>query len=292
MGLENTIARDKNSPSQDRAKAMIFLCHHIDEALKMQYVTLESLLELWERLKERYDHLKLILLPRARSEWQSLRLQDFKTVQEYNSAMFKITSQLRHCGKNQQYRERGFQKYSELITCLLLAEQNNELLLKNHESRPTGANPFPEANAIQPANPVRGHGQVRNQRIDRDRNQNRGWGRANAYSHNNYQNRPRYVPNRRYNDRRPYIPQQRFNTGRNRNKNEECTRCGIKGHWAHVCRTASHLAKLYRASKERQGRIAPETNHAAHDHTFDDVMNENITHLDADDPLDIADDVK
>ncbi|XP_051127373.1 uncharacterized protein LOC127248868 [Andrographis paniculata] len=226
--------------------------------------------------------------------------------------MFKITSQLRHCGENvsesymmektfstfhasnmvlqQQYRERGFQKYSELITCLLLAEQNNELLLKNHESRPTGANPFPEANAIQPENPMRGRGQVRNQRIDHDRNQNPGRGRANAYSHNNYQNRPQYVPNR--NDRGPYRPQQRINTGRNRNNDEECTRCGIKGHWAHVCRTASHLAELYRASKERQGRIAPETNHAAHDDTFDDVMNENITHLDADDLLDIADDVK
>ncbi|XP_051120423.1 uncharacterized protein LOC127244131 [Andrographis paniculata] len=100
MGLKNTIARDKNSPSQDSANAMIFLCHHIDEALKMQYVTLESPLELWERLKEIYDHMRLTMLPRARSEWQSLRLQDFKTVQEYNSAMFKIASQLRHCGEN------------------------------------------------------------------------------------------------------------------------------------------------------------------------------------------------
>ncbi|XP_051134170.1 uncharacterized protein LOC127253564 [Andrographis paniculata] len=164
----------------------------------------------------------------------------------------------------QQYRERGFQKYSELITCFLLAKQNNELLLKNHESRPTGANPFPEANAIQPANPVRGRGQ----------------------------NMPRYVPNRRYNDRRPHIPLHRFNTRRKRNNDDECTRCGIKGQWAHVCRTTSHLAELYRASKERHERIVPETNYAAHDDTFDDVMNENITHLDADDLLDIADDVK
>ncbi|XP_051152710.1 uncharacterized protein LOC127266497 [Andrographis paniculata] len=214
--------------------------------------------------------------------------------------MFKITSQLRHCGENisesdmmektlsifhasnmvlqQQYRERGFQKYSELITCLLLAEQNNELLLKNHESRPTGANPFPDANTIQPANPVCGRGHVRNQIIDRDQNQNRGRGRTNAYNHNNFQNRPRYVPNRCYNDRRSYRRKQRFNTGRKRNNDEECTRCGIKGHWAHVCRTASHLAELYRASKEMQGRVAAETNHAAHDDTFDDVMNEKISH--------------
>ena len=49
----------------------------------------------------------------------------------------------------QQYRERGFKKYSQLIVCLLLAEQNNELLLKNHEARPTGSSPFPEVNAVQ-----------------------------------------------------------------------------------------------------------------------------------------------
>ncbi|KAK4389913.1 hypothetical protein Sango_2328300 [Sesamum angolense] len=46
----------------------------------------------------------------------------------------------------QQYREKGFTKHSELISCLLVAEQNNELLLKNHESRPIGSTPFPEVN--------------------------------------------------------------------------------------------------------------------------------------------------
>ena len=30
-----------------------------------------------------------------------------------------------------------------LIACLLVAEQNNELLLKNHQSRPTGSIPLP-----------------------------------------------------------------------------------------------------------------------------------------------------
>ncbi|KAJ9539141.1 hypothetical protein OSB04_031874 [Centaurea solstitialis] len=46
----------------------------------------------------------------------------------------------------QQYRERGFKKYCDLISCLLVAKQNNELLMKNHETRPTGIAPFPEAN--------------------------------------------------------------------------------------------------------------------------------------------------
>ncbi|XP_070015904.1 uncharacterized protein [Nicotiana sylvestris] len=125
-------------------------------------------LELWTGLKERYDHLKATVLPRARYEWMHLRLQDFKTVSEYNSAVFRITSQLKLCGEvmndedllektlttfhasnmvlQQQYRERGFKKYSELIACLLVAEQHNTILLKNHEARPTGSAPLPEAN--------------------------------------------------------------------------------------------------------------------------------------------------
>ena len=31
---------------------------------------------------------------------------------------------------SQQYREKGFTEYSGLISCLLVAEQNNELLMK------------------------------------------------------------------------------------------------------------------------------------------------------------------
>ncbi|KEH29481.1 zinc knuckle protein, putative [Medicago truncatula] len=60
----------------------------------------------------------------------------------------------------QQYREKGFKKYSELISCLLVAEQNNELLMKNHEARPVGVAPFPEVNASQHNHfgKARGHG--------------------------------------------------------------------------------------------------------------------------------------
>ena len=47
----------------------------------------------------------------------------------------------------QQYRERRFTKYLELISYLLMVEQNNELLLKNHQSCPTGSMSLYEANA-------------------------------------------------------------------------------------------------------------------------------------------------
>ncbi|XP_076952862.1 uncharacterized protein LOC143626770 [Bidens hawaiensis] len=155
--LGNTIKEDNTTSIQDKAKAMIFLRHHIHDDLKNEYLTVKDPLDLWTKLKERYDHQKTVILLRARYDWVNLRLQDFKTISEYNSAMFRITSQLILCGQNitdedmmektfstfhasnvllqQQYHERGFTKYCDLVSYLLVAEQNNELLMKNHETR-------------------------------------------------------------------------------------------------------------------------------------------------------------
>ena len=47
----------------------------------------------------------------------------------------------------QQYRERKFEKYYNLLSCLLVAEQNSELFLKNHNSRPTRSAAMFEAHA-------------------------------------------------------------------------------------------------------------------------------------------------
>jgi len=46
----------------------------------------------------------------------------------------------------QQYRERNFKRYSKLISCILVAKQNNELLMKNYKSHPTSSRPFLEVN--------------------------------------------------------------------------------------------------------------------------------------------------
>jgi len=147
MGLADTIQEKNQASNQNRAKVMILLHHHLDEGLKMEYLTVKDPLVLWNNLKDRSDHLKLVVLPQARYDWIHLRLQDFKSISEYNSSMFKIISQLKLCGENitdhdmlektfstfpassmllqQQYREMGFKKYSELISHLV-AEQHND----------------------------------------------------------------------------------------------------------------------------------------------------------------------
>ncbi|XP_073128547.1 uncharacterized protein [Henckelia pumila] len=132
MNLGNTIKEGNEMSQQDHEKALIFLRHHLNDGLKIEYLTVKESQELWKNLKERFDHQRTIVLPRARYEWMHLCLQDFKSVSDYNSALFKISSTLILYGEKvtdqdmlkkifftfhasnvllqQQYRERGFKK--------------------------------------------------------------------------------------------------------------------------------------------------------------------------------------
>ena len=240
---------------------MIFLRHHLHEGLKAEYLTIKDPLVLWNNLKERYDHQKTVILPKARYDWMHLRLQDYKTVSEYNSAMFRISSQLKLCGEKvidedmlektfstfhasnlllqQQYHEKGFKKYSQLISCLLVAEQNNELLMKNHEARPTGYAPFPEVNvtAYQPYNQIQGRGSVR------------GRGRSCSFGNR---------------------------SGHSKNQSRHLKWEKMKGHWSRTCRTPKHFVDLYKESLKRNKKKV-ETNFITEcgtsDTQFDDFTN-------------------
>ncbi|XP_030446994.1 uncharacterized protein LOC115669956 [Syzygium oleosum] len=167
--LANAITEDGTSNAKDKANALIFIRHHLHESLQTQYLSLRDPQTLWKRLKDRYDHTKTVIFPQAQYDWQNLRLQDFKSVSDYNSALFDIVSRLELCGikltdaellektfstfhasnivLQQQYRQRQFATYYELIYVLLTAEQTNELLLKNHDLRSVGSKVLPEAHA-------------------------------------------------------------------------------------------------------------------------------------------------
>ncbi|KAK5836373.1 hypothetical protein PVK06_012160 [Gossypium arboreum] len=55
-GLGNTILANKEASNQDKVKAMIFIHHHLDEGLKVEYLNVKNPLELWKNLKEQFDH--------------------------------------------------------------------------------------------------------------------------------------------------------------------------------------------------------------------------------------------
>ncbi|GKB11968.1 hypothetical protein Tco_0845891 [Tanacetum coccineum] len=138
-GLGDTIQAGKVTTSMQKAKALMFIRHHLHVDLKIEYLTVKDPLVLWDKLKDRFDHQKTVILPKAPT----------------------ISSQ-------------RFHKILLLISCLLVAEQNNELLMKNHETRPTGSAPLPEANMVTYIDYSGGRG----------RGQGRGFGRGNYYSVN------------------------------------------------------------------------------------------------------------
>ncbi|KAI3443797.1 hypothetical protein Pfo_000462 [Paulownia fortunei] len=148
MNLGETIKEENATSLQDRSKTMIFLRHHLHEKLKIEYLTVKDL------------YLAMILI--------HLRLQDFKSVSEYNSTMFKKYFELIYF--------LSFKKYFELISCLLVVEQNNELLMKNHQSRPTGSKSFPEVNAAI----INNFGHSRYRESGRGRGHSRGRGRGHG----------------------------------------------------------------------------------------------------------------
>ena len=77
-GLGTTITKENAASSQDKAKAMIFLRHHMNEGLKAEFLTVKDLFELWIDLKDRYDQIKAMVLRMTRYDWINLRLQNFK----------------------------------------------------------------------------------------------------------------------------------------------------------------------------------------------------------------------
>ena len=79
-GLAYALVEDWKAIAKNKANALIFICRHLYDSLKVQYLMVRDLLKLWTKLKERYDHMKIVVLLQAQYAWQHLKLQDFKSI--------------------------------------------------------------------------------------------------------------------------------------------------------------------------------------------------------------------
>ncbi|ESQ50309.1 hypothetical protein EUTSA_v10002286mg, partial [Eutrema salsugineum] len=253
--LTDTIKEENESSAHDKATAIIFLRKHLDENVTHDYAHIKDPAEVWQALKERSDNQREINLPHALEEWKNLRFQDFEKVEDYNSAILRIVSQLKYCGKpvtdtemlektyltfhkehrilQEMYRNRGYTRFSELIMTLILAEKNNELLIRNHNSRPTGTKAFPEANAMVIEKPER---------------------KSRTYNPNG---RNSYKWVRSEQTSKGKEPQ----TNITQKREDVCYRCGSKGHWSRTCQTPPHLCKLFQESVKGKGKEVNLTEH-------------------------------
>ena len=68
--------------------------NHIHPDLKSEYRMVENPRALWNNLKQRYEQQKAVVLPEASHEWNYLRLQDFKSADEYNHVVHRVSQKL------------------------------------------------------------------------------------------------------------------------------------------------------------------------------------------------------
>ncbi|KAM1400606.1 hypothetical protein ACFX2F_027864 [Malus domestica] len=210
----------------EKATAMIFIRRHIHDALQTEYLAEEDPRALWVALADRFDHQKDIFLPEARHDWQHLRFQDFKSVNEYNS--------------EQQYRAQKFTKFSDLISVLLLAEKQNQLLMKNHQARPIGAIAVPEAHYSTHQHPKRQKrrgkgGQKQSHQGQQSQGPSKGGNKA--------QKRPNLAlkaPNFKNKGKAPATM-----------NDDMCYRCGSKDHWSRICRAPKKVVDEYHSRRKK-----------------------------------------
>jgi hypothetical protein len=128
---------------------------------------------------------------------------------------------------HQQYHERNFQIYSELINTLLQAERHNEILLWNSNKHPLGAAPLPEVHT-------------------NTQNTNKKDG-ANRKPFRKFKGKGKgKVDNKRKREHKSHdSPKGKNIPKKNFDKSKVCQKCGCYSHITKKCRTPRHLVDLY-----------------------------------------------
>ena len=238
---------------------------------------MEDPADLWAQLHARFHHQQVLFLLQARTDWINLRVLDFPDFVTYNSEIHRIVSQLRLCGQeitdadliektlstfphanammSQMYRNMKFKKHATLMAHLLMAEKNQQLLLRNAESRPVRevhtTTMHPAAAAPAPDTAVEAHVAQASRRPPRGSHrkpypshparETRAYGKSDV--HKGYQRRDENIrrepPRSRENQYKPRPFQSPQSQG-------NCHKCGRKGHFAKDCRAPPYIVNMYR----------------------------------------------
>jgi hypothetical protein len=87
------------STQAKKNQALYFLRHHLNATLKNEYITEENPKVLWDSLKNRYGHQMKALLLKPKRKWFHLCFKDYKTVEQYNSVLYRIVTCLKVYGE-------------------------------------------------------------------------------------------------------------------------------------------------------------------------------------------------
>jgi hypothetical protein len=216
--------------------------------LKLEYVHEEEPSVLWTALQNCYEQQKAAILPKANLDWIHLRLQDYKSIGDYNHDVHMICAKLWFCEKEpsdedkikktlttmlpsdrvlkHQYRAQNYQRYSELIHDLLQAEKHDELTLRNYQQHTVGTAPLPEVNYSSK-------------------------GKENIYGAKPSKNVGKFKKWKKNKHKKNKSKEQNSGKGK---KSFKCHYCGGANHNAKKCKILQHLVDLYQKSLNEVGK--------------------------------------
>ena len=128
-----------------------------------------------------------------------------------------------------------------------MAKQNNELLMKNHQSRQTGTKPFPEVNTISSQTNGRG----RNHGHGRGRGRGRNSRYHGTHGNNSTHKGKTSMHHQKWNNTQAKQDEKHVQNTPSKSRENTCHRCGMKGHWSRTYHTAKHLVDIYQASLKK-----------------------------------------
>ena len=97
--LSDTIVSGSNCSKQEKAQALFYIHLHLNEDFKNEYMLERDPLVIWQSLKDHFDRMKAVELPRAKLDWDCLHFSNFDSVTAYDSALRRTVSQLKLCDK-------------------------------------------------------------------------------------------------------------------------------------------------------------------------------------------------
>jgi hypothetical protein len=92
-----------------QCNVLYIIRNHIHLDLKSEYVLEEEPSALWAALQNHYEQQKVVILLEANHDWVHLRLQDYKSIEDYNHDVHKICAKLRFC-ENKYFDEEKIEK--------------------------------------------------------------------------------------------------------------------------------------------------------------------------------------
>jgi hypothetical protein len=105
-------------PPTHQYNALYIIRHHIQHDLKSEYVLKEESSVFWTAFQNRYEQQKVVILAKVNHDWVHLRLQDYKSIGDYNHVVHKICAKLRFYEKepsNEDKIKKNSHYYASII---------------------------------------------------------------------------------------------------------------------------------------------------------------------------------